>query len=770
MGKWRCAIFISVYIAAYYGTIFFVDDATMEVWVSSFFSIFGSAVSLSWLLTAYFRMQKTERRFWGILSLSIFSYLIAEIVYRYDELLKHMEPPFPSWSDVFYMANTVLYCAALIHIILRERKPFDIQKALLDALIVITVCATFSWIYLIQPLITPHMSFLYLFVLISYPLLDLVVAFLLLVLLFSVYSSARTILWLNLFGISLFVVADTIYLVQMLRFDYVPHTWLDPLWIASVLITGLSGVYASEATLPFSYGNERSVSRVKTFFPYISLFPLFCLFFFYESRRGAAEIGFMMAIVLVVVRQVVTLLENERLVRNLQWLNSELEQKVTERTKELQQKNDELFYAANHDFLTGLPNRRSFVRTLEQAIIHANQQSHLLAVIFIDVDRFKQINDYFGHRVGDELLVKISERLKQSLRSADVIARQGGDEFIALIAPIQDLAELRLIVPQLLDIANDPIAVAHTDIRISLSVGVAVYPYDGETAEMLMKNADIAMYRAKEQGKNQAQFFDGKMEQTVCQKTMIETALYQAIEKRELKLFYQPQFDLVTGDMIGMEALIRWVHPEMGIVSPGVFIPVAEETGQIIVLGEWVIEEACRQIKQWNEQSGRSLQMSINISPKQFLQENLVNYITSVLKETNLPAELLDLEITEGVAVFNEKYTIEKLKRLKQIGVHISIDDFGTGYSSLSYLRKFPIDRLKIAKPFIDGITEVEEDAAIVASIIVLGKSLKLRVIAEGVETNEQLRILRSLRCDEIQGYVLGKPLPKEEFEKVYLF
>ncbi|GGJ60880.1 diguanylate cyclase (GGDEF)-like protein [Anoxybacillus voinovskiensis] len=764
MRKWRCTIFSIVYIAVYYIGIFFVAPT----WVNSLFSVGGPLIASFWLFSAYRRMKTNERWFWGILWISACCYFLAELLYRGYEWLQQTEPPFPGWPDIFYVANNVLYGVALTYVIMVKRKSFDVQKSLLDALIVITVCATFSWIYVIQPLIVPNVSFFYLFVSLSYPLLDLMVAFLLLVLLLSSISSMRTIIWLNLLAIALFVVADTIYLVQMLQFDYVSNTWLDPLWTASLLMTGLSGAYASEGMLQFDGENERAVSRVKMFFPYISIIPLFYLFFLYEKERGAAETGFMMAIILVVIRQVVTLLENERLVRHLQRLNSKLEQKIAERTKELRQKNDELFYAANHDFLTGLPNRRAFIRSLEHAITQANEQSHLLAVIFIDVDRFKQVNDYFGHRVGDELLIQLSERLKQVLRPTDLVARQGGDEFIALIAPVYELAHLRTLTQQLLMIVNQPIAVAHTDIRLSLSVGVAVYPHDGETADLLMKNADIAMYRAKEQGKNQVQFFNETMKQTVLKKTIIETALHQALENREFALYYQPQFDIQTKEVIGMEALLRWKHPQMGLVSPGVFIPIAEETGQIVAIGEWVIEEACRQIKQWNEQYGRSLPLSINISPKQFLQENLVDYITSVLTKTNVPAEQLDLEITEGVAVFNEQYTIEKLQQLKQIGVHISIDDFGTGYSSLSYLRKFPIDRLKIAKPFIDGITEVEEDAAIVASIIVLAKSLKLRVIAEGVETNEQLNVLHSLRCDEIQGYVLGKPLPKEEFEKMY--
>jgi len=365
--------------------------------------------------------------------------------------------------------------------------------------------------------------------------------------------------------------------------------------------------------------------------------------------------------------------------------------------------------------------------------------------------------------------VEIGRLLKQKVRPTHVVARQGGDEFTIIVTPVYHLHDVYQLVDDIVSISKQPIAVQHLDMRVSLSVGVAMYPYDGETSDTLMKHADMAMYRAKEQGKNQYQFFNGEMDQTVLQKTMIETDLYEAIEQKQFVLFYQPQFDVQTKKIIGMEALIRWMHPKLGMISPGVFIPIAEETGQIIAIGEWVIEEACRQIKRRNEQTGLSLRMSVNISPKQFLKENFVEHIDSVLRETSLPAHQLDLEITEGVAVFNEQYTIHKLQQLKRLGVCISIDDFGTGYSSLSYLRKFPIDRLKIAKPFIDGMTEEKEDVAVVKAIIVLAQNLKLRVIAEGVETLSQFHILETLQCDEIQGYVFGKPLDADAFENTYL-
>nr|WP_246316790.1 EAL domain-containing protein [Anoxybacillus ayderensis] len=732
--------------------------------VRSFFSLGGIFLSAILLWRASIRIKTNERIFWKWMTIGAICYLIAETIYRIYEWSFQTEPPFPNWSDVFYIAHSLMYIASLLYIIMQQRKQIAMWQALFDALIVTCVTMAYSWIYIVQPIIHLKENILYVAVLVAYPFLDLVMLFLLLFL-FFVTNVRRIWLW-NIVGVGLFVFTDTIYFIQMIQWNDVYSSWLDPLWIMSLLTISLSSYDAKDGDLSFQKG-EQSFA-IKVLFPYISFLTLMWMPFIYLGDRMVMSC-FAFAVIFIFIRQFMTLKENRQLVQQLQTLNNDLEQKVMKRTQELTRMNEQLAYAANHDFLTGLFNRRAFVTELERALIRAKQEQHGLAVIFIDIDRFKQINDYFGHQIGDALIVQVGQWLKEKVRSTDIVARQGGDEFTIIFTPLKHISELHCFVNNIVSINKQPIAVQHLDMRVSLSVGVAVYPYDGETGDTLMKHADIAMYRAKEQGKNQYQFFNGEMDRIVLQKTIIETALHEAIEKKQFTLFYQPQFDVQTKELIGMEALIRWIHPEHGIISPAIFIPIAEETGQIISIGEWVIEEACRKMKKWSEQTGRSLRMSVNISPKQFLKENFVEHIRSVLQQTQLPPHQLDLEITEGVAVFNEQYTIDKLKQLKQLGVHISIDDFGTGYSSLSYLRKFPIDRLKIAKPFIDGITEEKEDVAVVKAIIVLAKNLKLRVIAEGVETLQQLDLLRSLQCDEIQGYVLGKPLPADVFEKTYI-
>ncbi len=756
-------VIVFMYVIVYYIALFSTSGQT-EVVVRSFFSLGGICLSVILLWRASIRIKTNERIFWKWMTIGAICYLIAEAVYRIYEWSFQTEPPFPNWSDVFYIAHSLMYIASLLYIIMQQRKQIAMWQALFDALIVTCVTMAYSWIYIIQPIVHLEENVLYVAVLVAYPFLDLVMLFLLLLLFFA--TNVRRIWLWNIVGVALFVFTDTIYSIQMMQWNDVYSAWLDPLWIMSLLIIGFSSYDAKDGDLSFQ--KEEPSFAIKVLFPYISFLTLMWMPFIYLGDRMVMSC-FAFAVIFIFIRQFMTLKENRQLVQQLQTLNNDLEQKVMKRTQELTRMNEQLAYAANHDFLTGLFNRRAFVTELERALIRAKQEQHGLAVIFIDIDRFKQINDYFGHQIGDALIVQVGQWLKEKVRSTDIVARQGGDEFTIIFTPLKHTSELHCFVNNIVSINKQPIAVQHLDMRVSLSVGVAVYPYDGETGDTLMKHADIAMYRAKEQGKNQYQFFNGEMDRIVLQKTIIETALHEAIEKKQFTLFYQPQFDGQTKELIGMEALIRWIHPEHGIISPAIFIPIAEETGQIISIGEWVIEEACRKMKKWSEQTGRSLRMSVNISPKQFLKENFVEHIYSVLQNTPLPPHQLDLEITEGVAVFNEQYTIDKLKQLKQLGVHISIDDFGTGYSSLSYLSKFPIDRLKIAKPFIDGITEEKEDVAVVKAIIVLAKNLKLRVIAEGVETLQQLDLLRSLQCDEIQGYVLGKPLPADVFEKTYM-
>lgn len=429
----------------------------------------------------------------------------------------------------------------------------------------------------------------------------------------------------------------------------------------------------------------------------------------------------------------------------------------------------QLTYLAYHDRLTGLPNRQKFQQTVGMSIRKAKLSGRKLSVMFIDLDRFKNVNDTFGHAFGDLLLTEAAERLKSGLQAGDGVSRQGGDEFTVLIKDTLQPQDAEKVAQQIIHLLSQPFAIDGHELRVGCSIGIAMYPQDGEDPITLMKNADTAMYRAKELGKNGYQFYKAEMNDTVIQKLVMEEWLNKALEQEEFVLYYQPQVDIFTTRMNGMEALIRWNHPRLGFISPGEFIPLAEETGLIIPIGRWVLRTACKQNKAWQLAGFPPLKMAVNISPIQFHQHDFVQVVLDALQESGLEPRYLELEITEGIAMYHVDQVIQKLQTLRELGVHISMDDFGTGYSSLNYLKKFPIDKLKIAQQFVRDITVDPDDAAIVQAIMAMALSLKLNVIAEGVETEEQLSFLLDIKCREIQGYIYSKPVPAHEFTDLML-
>lgn len=429
----------------------------------------------------------------------------------------------------------------------------------------------------------------------------------------------------------------------------------------------------------------------------------------------------------------------------------------------------QLTYLAYHDMLTGLPNRQKFQQSVGMSIRAAKLSGRKLSVMFIDLDRFKNVNDTFGHAFGDLLLTEAAERLKSGLRAGDCVSRQGGDEFTVLIKDTPQPQDAEKVAQKIIHLLSQPFAIDGHELRVGCSIGIAMYPQDGEDPITLMKNADTAMYRAKELGKNGYQFYKAEMNDTVIQKLVMEEWLNKALEQEEFVLYYQPQVDIFTTRMNGMEALIRWNHPRLGFISPVEFIPLAEETGLIIPIGQWVLRTACKQNKAWQLAGFPPLKMAVNISPIQFHQHDFVQVVLDALQESGLEPQYLELEITEGIAMYHVDQVIQKLQTLRELGVHISMDDFGTGYSSLNYLKKFPIDKLKIAQQFVRDITVDPDDAAIVQAIMAMALSLKLDVIAEGVETEEQLSFLLDIKCREIQGYIYSKPVPANEFTDLML-
>jgi diguanylate cyclase (GGDEF)-like protein/PAS domain S-box-containing protein len=430
----------------------------------------------------------------------------------------------------------------------------------------------------------------------------------------------------------------------------------------------------------------------------------------------------------------------------------------------------EMAHLAEHDPLTGLPNRLLLNDRVSQAIALAPRHNKQVALLYLDLDGFKHINDSLGHSIGDKLLQSTGERLVKCVRAADTVSRQGGDEFVVLLSEVEHPEDAAITARRIIQAVAEPQSIDQHELHVTTSIGLTLYPDDGLDAETLVKNADTAMYQAKENGRQSYQFFKADMNVKAMERQSIEESLRYALERKEFTLQYQPKVDLRTGRITGAEALIRWTHPTRGSVSPAQFIPVAEDCGLIVPIGNWVLREACRQTRAWAFAGLPALTMAVNVSAMEFRQESFLEGIFAALRETGLDPKSLELELTESVLMKRAESAASVLRELRASGVRVAVDDFGTGYSSLSYLRKFPIDALKIDQSFVREVTTIADDSTIVSAIISMGRSLNLRVIAEGVETLGELEFLQAHQCDEAQGYYFSRPVPPEQFAKLLAF
>jgi diguanylate cyclase len=456
--------------------------------------------------------------------------------------------------------------------------------------------------------------------------------------------------------------------------------------------------------------------------------------------------------------------QNERIVRE-QMIR--LEQVISVRTRGLEAATRQLQHLATHDSLTGLPNRVLLDDRLAQSIAHADRDDRSFALMVCDLDRFKLVNDSLGHAAGDELLREVARRLAGLVRTTDTVARVGGDEFVLIITAVSHPDDAKALAMRAVEAVRAPMRLSDIDVRTSPSIGIAFYPRDGKTTEALMAHADAAMYSAKQRGCGNVQYFEGGMGQGVDNRVQLESDLHQAVSGKEFELFYQPKVHTKSGVVRSAEALIRWHHPERGMIPPDEFIPLAEECGLIGAIGEWVVREACRQARAWQDGGLSPMRVSVNLSPSQFHGGGLIHSVRRALEETGLDAQYLEVELTENAVMSDPEESIAILEQLSSMGVLVSVDDFGTGYSSMSYLRRLPIDKLKIDRVFINEIVSRPEDASIVRAIVSLAHSLRLKVVAEGVETPAQLDFLKAVGCDEYQGYHFSRPLPSNEFERV---
>jgi diguanylate cyclase (GGDEF)-like protein len=434
-------------------------------------------------------------------------------------------------------------------------------------------------------------------------------------------------------------------------------------------------------------------------------------------------------------------------------------QDVTERKRQ----EARIEHLAYHDALTGLPNRAMLMDRLARTLAHAQRARQQVAVVFLDLDRFKLVNDTLGHHVGDQLLQEVARRLREALRDDDTVARVGGDEFQVVLGNVAGASDAARVAEKLMLVLSEPFVLEGQELHVTASLGVSLFPRDGASGELLLKYADTALYEAKGEGRNAYRFFSAEMNVQAHGRLQLENDLRRAVERDELVLHYQPQLDLATGEVSAVEALVRWRHPRRGLVPPNAFIPMAEETGLVLGIGEWVLAEACRQVGAWQRAGVGLPRVAVNISARQLQRPGLDGAVRRALAASGLAPQALELEITESSVMLDPQHARAVLQSLRDLGVQLSIDDFGTGYSSLAYLKRLPLDRLKIDRSFIHGFPADGDDAAIVETIIVMTHKLGLRVIAEGVETLEQRLQLERQGCDEMQGFLLAHPVPADE-------
>lgn len=759
-------ILSSIYIVLFYLFLFFEKlTHTYVTAIPDIFQTIALAITVFILIKTSQKVSDSRKYFWVFLSIGCSLYFLSQIVWDYQEIIEKHNNPIFQYSLFGGFAHGIFYICAAILITYKKRDIYWLVTLIIDILTVLCLFTSIILVYVIIPLFRNYSLFLLLEYTV-YPIGDLISLIVLGILFLSLKKDDIEKKPLALISLAFFIlsIANLVYSFLSINTKYFTGSLIDPLWAGCFLILGLSGIeymQLIDTTKNFAKINkhQRNYSiRSVNIIPLISVIILFILHLLTEDKTIQAffEIGTL----LVIVRHIVIIFQNKKLILSLQELNSNLESKVFERTKALSN-------IAFHDQLTGLGNRRLFENTLKRIIYFSKINNKQFALLFLDLDRFKIINDTLGHDVGDTLLKEISIRLNKCLNPNCFISRQGGDEFAIVIKNIQSIDEVNAISKKILFYLSKPISLNNHFTYITCSIGIALYPLHGDTLETLMKHADLAMYSSKALGKNTYEFYNFNIDKLNSKKLLVEQELRHAIANNEFKLYYQPQISMESEHLIGAEALIRWIHPKHGIISPIDFIPVAEETGLIDILGAWVLETACKQVKDWQNKGLIHFKIGVNVSPRQFKQENFVETVYKTLQSANLSPEYLDLEITETIAIENEFHAIKKLEALKKLNIKISIDDFGTGYSSLSYLTKFPIDTLKIDKSFVENIGKDSTSKTIVSSILAVSTSLNIDVIAEGVETREQWEFLKSQNCPKIQGYIFSPPLPANEFENL---
>ena len=735
--KFPVTVLLAVIVLFYSWTYFFQGNTWFTALGINVLQIVVGMASLLWLFQAYRKAALRQKNFWRLLLIGLSLYISANWLLLYFQISRGAVDS-ELFSYAIWLVAYFFFLAALISKTREMSNAFSGRSYIFNIAVFMIMVASASFHYLIEPVLeVSGDSLLLTLATIIYPVTDLTILFVITILYFLLQKSEKQ-EWLILCiaGFFIQVMADSYSVYLEFSNGYQPGHVIDLLWLISILFIGLTGYCAKQDNGDTTWIMKNSGKNKGVVFPYLSIVILAILVIHsYQWEINALSAGLLLVFSLVLGRQLQILRRNQQLV-------------------------SEYKYLAYHDPLTGLKNRGSFGEQIEQVLTEYPDRK--LALLLIDLDQFKVVNDTLGHHIGDKVLVQAASRLQSAIGRDMLLFRLGGDEFIIVIAGATD-DDCIALSNKILAAFEDVLNIDGYQLSVTPSIGISKFPEHGSTSEELMKNADAAMYLSKEKGKNRFSFFNPELSQEKLRKMMIETELKTAIRNNQLQLHYQPKVMLSTHEIVGMEALLRWEHPELGWVSPVEFIPVAEETGQIVAIGEWVLHQACLQNKRWQDKGFPPLLMAVNVSVLQFKHGLFPETVRRILDETGLDTQYLELEITESI-MQNIKESRGILKSLREMGIKIAIDDFGTGYSSLHVLQKLPIDTIKIDKSFVDELDSTSMNP-MVKTIIDLGLNLNLTIVAEGIETGIQMDILLGNGCTIGQGYLFSKPVAPRAFE-----
>lgn len=761
----------------YFSTTILHLKAAADI-LSPLLAMFCSLYIIVYALSITHRSQRRRRAIWYMLSAGFFSWGIADILWAYMDFFSDANPMESQIIINFYtITNVCLFFGLLLFCIVAFKK-WNIVQLFVDATFISISVGLLLWIVFFNKsaamfdLITK--DGLSSVICISS---DMVIVVGIAIWFLSLRKGSIAFSLNFIFvGYLAFIVSDIVYYYLYFNNQYIPNTLIDSCYVGGIVLITIGAIFekhfkhADEGL--FEVGTNVGFQKKIQF---MLIWPLLILL--YEGFVLADQLLFFSAIMLreIFSFYIQGLVYNEELLKKEIKMNAFLEESIQQRTREIEEKNNELEvknkeldFLSNQDTVTNLYNRRYFIQALEQEIetVKGNEK---IGLIFLDLDRFKTINDMYGHHIGDAVLIEISKRLNAFYVGNSILARLGGDEFVISFHGSFNYKQLEQVANKIIQSCSEPIEVDHYVFYVTASIGISIYPLDASDASTLMKNADIAMYQAKASGKGRALTFNSSLQEHTNKKHRIEMLLGKALLKNEFELYYQPQFRIPDNKLIGAEALIRWNSSILGPVSPGEFIPIAEEINMIYDIGNFVMKEAVTQVAKWNSKHKTEIKMGINVSPKQLDHKNFIHNLRTTLEENNLDAKQIDIEITETVAIEGENRIKQIDKLFEGLDVSVSIDDFGTGYSSISYLKYFPFERIKVAKELVDKIHTDNYDLQIVKSVILLAKAIGIKTIAEGVELQEQYDILKQIGCDEVQGYLLGRPVPAAQFEELFL-